>query len=172
MSKIKICLKCGDKLLEKAEFCPTCGNSSDVYVGALAKLFNVQTNDPELILVDKDDTKKIQEVINNVKHPNRKNMKPNWQTNSNNKSQELKTSKKINTRTTKRGRKKAAKRSRQAYCPKCGSTSLSSNKKGFGIGKAIIGASLTNSPIGLIGGNINAKKVIVTCLNCGKQWKI
>src|SRR3990172_2792456 len=28
------------------------------------------------------------------------------------------------------------------YCPKCHSTSLSSNKKGFGIGKAIIGAAV------------------------------
>lgn len=57
-----------------------------------------------------------------------------------------------------------------ACCPKCGSTSLSANKKGFGIGKAVIGASI--APIGLVAGNINAKKLWVTCLNCGHRWKV
>ncbi len=55
-----------------------------------------------------------------------------------------------------------------AYCPKCYSTSLTSNKKGFGIGKAIIGASV--APIGLVAGNIGAKKIRVTCLKCGHQF--
>ncbi len=36
-----------------------------------------------------------------------------------------------------------------ACCPKCGSTSLTANKKGFGIGKAVIGASVAG-PIGLV----------------------
>lgn len=58
-----------------------------------------------------------------------------------------------------------------AKCPKCGSTSLSGNKKGFGIGKAVVGAAVIG-PLGLVAGNINAKKVIVTCLNCGKKFKI
>lgn len=56
-----------------------------------------------------------------------------------------------------------------AYCPKCLSTSLSGNKKGFGIGKAIVGAALTGG-IGLVAGNIGAKKVRITCLNCGHQF--
>lgn len=56
-----------------------------------------------------------------------------------------------------------------AYCPKCLSTSLSGNKKGFGIGKAIIGVAATGG-IGLIAGNIGAKKVRVTCLKCGYQF--
>ncbi|MCL2004048.1 MAG: hypothetical protein FWG72_08620 [Oscillospiraceae bacterium] len=65
-----------------------------------------------------------------------------------------------------------------ARCPRCGSTSLSAHKKGFGIGKAVIGASLTGG-IGLVAGNLGAKKVRITCMNCGKQfmagnkfWKI
>lgn len=57
-----------------------------------------------------------------------------------------------------------------AKCPRCGSTSLSGNKKGFGIGKAVIGAS-TLGPFGLVMGNIGAQKVRVTCLNCGKKFK-
>lgn len=56
-----------------------------------------------------------------------------------------------------------------AYCPKCLSTSLSSNKKGFGIGKAVVGAALTGG-IGLMAGNIGAKKVRITCLKCGHQF--
>lgn len=58
-----------------------------------------------------------------------------------------------------------------ACCPKCGSTSLSANKKGFGVGKAVVGAYIAG-PIGLVAGNIHAKKVWVTCLNCGHRWKI
>lgn len=58
-----------------------------------------------------------------------------------------------------------------AKCPRCGSTSLSGNKKGFGIGKAVVGAALIG-PFGLVAGNIGAKKVQVTCLNCGKKFKL
>lgn len=56
-----------------------------------------------------------------------------------------------------------------ARCPKCGSTSLSADKKGFGIGKALVGAAIAG-PFGLVAGNIGAKKVRVTCLNCGHQF--
>lgn len=62
----------------------------------------------------------------------------------------------------------------QAHCPRCGSTSLSAHKKGFGIGKAVVGAAVT-APLGLgligaVAGNKGAKKVRVTCLKCGKQF--
>ena len=59
----------------------------------------------------------------------------------------------------------------QAKCPQCNSTSLSGNKKGFGIGKAVVGA-FALGPIGLVAGNIGSKKVVVTCLNCGYRFKI
>lgn len=58
-----------------------------------------------------------------------------------------------------------------AKCPRCGSTSLAANKKGFGIGKAVIGASIIG-PWGLIAGNLGAKKVQVTCLKCKKRFKM
>lgn len=58
-----------------------------------------------------------------------------------------------------------------AYCPKCYSTSLSAHKKGFGIGKTVVGASLSlGNPIGLVAGNLGAKKIRVTCLKCGHQF--
>ena len=56
-------------------------------------------------------------------------------------------------------------------CPRCGSTSLADNKQGYGIGKGVVGAALFG-PLGLVAGNIHAKKVIVTCLNCGHKFKI
>ena len=57
-----------------------------------------------------------------------------------------------------------------AYCPKCYSTSLSANKNGFGVGKAVVGAALTNGAIGLLAGTIGSQKVKVTCLKCGHQF--
>ena len=55
------------------------------------------------------------------------------------------------------------------YCPKCLSTSITGDKKGFGIGKAVVGASLAGG-LGLMAGNIHAKKVRLTCMKCGYQW--
>ena len=59
----------------------------------------------------------------------------------------------------------------QAKCPRCGSISLSCNKKGYGVGKAAAGA-LVFGGIGLLAGGIGANKTIVTCLNCGYKFKI
>ena len=75
---------------------------------------------------------------------------------------------------TKRGqakqRIKANKAAGVACCPKCGSTSLSTNKKGFGFGKAAVG-SFVAGPVGLVGGTLGANKLVVTCLNCGHKFK-
>ena len=73
---------------------------------------------------------------------------------------------------SKRQRIRQNKKNGIACCPKCGSTSLSANKQGYGIGKGLIGAKLLDDSIGLIAGNINSRKVHVTCLNCGHKWKI
>lgn len=59
---------------------------------------------------------------------------------------------------------------KMARCPRCSSTSLSSNKKGYGIGKGLIGAAIAG-PIGLVAGNIGSGKVTVTCLKCGYRFK-
>lgn len=58
-----------------------------------------------------------------------------------------------------------------AKCPRCDSTSLVGNKKGFGIGKAIVGATLFGA-LGLLAGGIGSKKVQVTCLKCGNKFNI
>lgn len=76
------------------------------------------------------------------------------------------------------GKKKADRRSKieeleasgQVYCPKCLSTSVSANKKGFGFVRGALGAYI-GLDVGLITGGIGSKKVICTCLKCGYQWK-
>ena len=57
-----------------------------------------------------------------------------------------------------------------ACCPKCGSTSITANKKGVGIGKAAVGA-IVAGPIGLLAGGIGKNKITCTCLNCGHKFK-
>lgn len=63
-------------------------------------------------------------------------------------------------------------------CPKCGSTSISANKKGYGVVKGGLGAlALGGATFGIgtvIGaglGNIGRNKVICTCMNCGHKFK-
>lgn len=57
-----------------------------------------------------------------------------------------------------------------ACCPKCGSASITAQKKGFGFVKGAVGASI-GVDVGLIAGGLGANKVILTCMNCGHQWK-
>ncbi|WP_416149519.1 hypothetical protein ACM26V_00520 [Salipaludibacillus sp. HK11] len=48
------------------------------------------------------------------------------------------------------------------YCPKCKSESLSAEKRGFKLGRALVFA-----PAGFIG----RKKIELHCLNCGNKFK-
>ena len=54
-------------------------------------------------------------------------------------------------------------------CPRCKSTQLSANKRGFSLGKAAAGGIITGG-IGLLGGFIGSGKVKITCLKCGNSW--
>lgn len=54
-------------------------------------------------------------------------------------------------------------------CPKCGSTQIQAMKKGFGFGKAAVGAWVAG-PVGLLAGGIGAGKVQRVCLKCGKKF--
>ena len=55
-------------------------------------------------------------------------------------------------------------------CPKCGSSNLSAEKKGFSGKKAVAGALLTGG-IGLLAGTIGSNDTMVTCLKCGYRFK-
>lgn len=63
-------------------------------------------------------------------------------------------------------------------CPKCGSTSVTGQKKGFGIVKAGLGAAAFGAVTGGVGaivglgaGNIGRKNIRCTCMNCGYSFK-
>lgn len=55
-------------------------------------------------------------------------------------------------------------------CPRCRSTQLHTGDKGFGLGKAAAGGVLLG-PVGLLGGFLGSKKVMITCLKCGYKWQ-
>ena len=55
-------------------------------------------------------------------------------------------------------------------CPRCKSSYITANKKGFGLGKALVGGVLTGG-VGLLAGFIGSGKVKCTCLKCGHEWK-
>lgn len=58
----------------------------------------------------------------------------------------------------------------EVKCPKCGSNQITANKKGFSGTKAVAGAVLTGG-VGLLAGTIGSNKVVITCLNCGNQFR-
>lgn len=55
-------------------------------------------------------------------------------------------------------------------CPACGSMSFSERKK-FGIGKALVGAAVAG-PVGLFAGVLGKRGVILTCLGCRIEYKV
>jgi ssDNA-binding Zn-finger/Zn-ribbon topoisomerase 1 len=55
-------------------------------------------------------------------------------------------------------------------CPKCGSSGVIINKKGFSIGQAITGGILL-FPVGALFGFVGSNKVIVKCPDCHFTWK-
>lgn len=58
----------------------------------------------------------------------------------------------------------------QISCPKCGSTQITSNKKGFNVGQALIGGFVTGG-VGLVAGLWGSNEIRLNCLRCGNRWK-
>lgn len=69
----------------------------------------------------------------------------------------------------KENRKKELDKQGVVYCPKCLSTQITANRKGFGLGKAVTGGIIAG-PVGLLGGCIGKNKIKCTCLNCGNTF--
>lgn len=55
-------------------------------------------------------------------------------------------------------------------CPRCGSTQLTANKKGVSLLKGALGVA-TIGTYGVVAAGHGKNKVLITCLNCGKQFK-
>lgn len=55
-------------------------------------------------------------------------------------------------------------------CPKCNSTQLTADKRGFNSGKAVAGAVLTGG-VGLLAGLHGKDRLVVYCMSCGSKWK-
>lgn len=55
-------------------------------------------------------------------------------------------------------------------CPKCSSTQITAEKKGYSSGKALAGALVTGG-IGLLAGFHGSGNIKVICLKCGNSWK-
>lgn len=56
------------------------------------------------------------------------------------------------------------------YCPKCHSTQITAQKKGFGLLKGAAGIAIAG-PCGILAAGIGKNKIILTCMNCGYQFK-
>ncbi len=54
-------------------------------------------------------------------------------------------------------------------CPRCHSTQVTAGKKGFGIGKALVGGVLLG-PVGILAGFIGSKNMEFVCLGCKERW--
>ena len=55
-------------------------------------------------------------------------------------------------------------------CPKCGSSNISAQKKGFSVKKALVGRLLFGK-VGLLAGAVDSDKIRLICLDCGYEFK-
>lgn len=58
---------------------------------------------------------------------------------------------------------------REKICPVCGSSSISSKRRGFRFGMAVVGATLFGKA-GLLLGMLGRNKIDLVCSNCGHRW--
>ena len=143
------CPYCGKKLPPGSEFCAYCGRSFD---GTPNTSLILQRQTTPVISVEKKDIISIKENIDgygSIEAIQR---------------EQLAQQQKILEQQCKQ-------QELMAKCPKCGSTSLSANRKGFGVGKAIVGTALLGG-VGLLAGEIGSNKTIVTCINCGYKFTL
>ena len=56
------------------------------------------------------------------------------------------------------------------YCPKCYSENVAPIKKGFGLGKALLGNAIVPG-VGLLAGALGKNKIELNCLKCGNKFK-
>lgn len=57
----------------------------------------------------------------------------------------------------------------KVQCPKCKSTNITADKKGYSLGKGVVGGVLLG-PLGLLAGMHGKNKIELICLNCGNVF--
>jgi len=65
--------------------------------------------------------------------------------------------------------RKKAELNEPARCPKCKSNQIHYEKKGYGIGKGLVGL-VTLGPLGLAAGAIGKNDLLSLCVKCGNKW--
>ena len=58
-----------------------------------------------------------------------------------------------------------------AYCPKCASTSISTEKRGFSVGKAITASFFFSTEASVVAGAAGANEKECYCMKCGHTWR-
>ncbi len=66
-------------------------------------------------------------------------------------------------------KKKEAELNEPVRCPKCKSNQIHFEKKGYGIGKGLVGL-VALGPLGLAAGAIGKDKLLSICIKCGHKW--
>lgn len=184
------CSRCGKKAIEGSDFCSSCGNrlseetpvSSDIKPDKIREINGISVNIDEIIrthgrnnVAMADELKKKTGISD--KEANRiagiafrnRGIKPLDFFEARAAKADLDRPKEIEKLELEQLRQEAKDSKKAARCPRCKSTSLSAHKKGFGIGKAVVGTAIAG-PLGLVAGNLGSKKIRVTCMKCGKQF--
>lgn len=55
-------------------------------------------------------------------------------------------------------------------CPKCGSTQIHADKRGFKTGRAVAGTLVAGPLAGLAAGGAGQNKIVISCLSCGHEF--
>lgn len=59
----------------------------------------------------------------------------------------------------------------QVTCPKCGSSQITAQKRGFKVGRAVATGLGVGVAGALLAGAAGKDKIIITCLQCGHEWR-
>ena len=147
---VMFCTKCGKENRADSAFCGYCGNPFTSFVADRSETGELTKTDMDLAYY-KANLQMQQQALQMQQ-------------------QELEEARKQTEQQRQQLRLQRKQYDEMMKCPHCGSTSLSGNKKGYGVGKGVVGAALLG-PIGLIAGNIGSSKVMVTCMKCGYKFR-
>lgn len=165
------CSKCGNEIKTNDKFCSSCGqevnknNKETMDISEIIKEFGKNkieackyiANTYNLSLAE------AKQLVDNEYNKNNQG-KSIWQ-----RAKEQVVEQNIQKQEEK-NRIKQLKKDKVPFCPKCHSTNLTAQKKGFGLLKGALGVA-TLGGFGITAAGIGKNKIILTCLNCGYQFK-